>query len=86
MLNETISTNYVTDYISYLSKTLTQQITDFLIKNGFNWATVRWTSNLLLAISLILLLIGFKYIVKPIIKLILIILAVLLIVGIFIPW
>jgi small neutral amino acid transporter SnatA (MarC family) len=85
MPNETIQyTNSAINYVTYLSKTLTEKITEFLTNQGFN-VTSRWTSLLVLFISLAFFYLGMK-ISKPFVKWILIILSIILIGGLIIPW
>ena len=87
MANETIiqniDLNKGMDYVSYLSKTITEKIVDFLTDQG--WAvSQRWVSLLLLFISF-----GFLWIAMRIgqktVKWILIVLAILMIIGLIIP-
>lgn len=85
MVNETIQyTNLTVNYITYLSRTLTEKITDFLTKQGFN-INQAWTSRMILLLSLIIFYTGIK-LSKPIFKWSFIILSILLIVGLFIPF
>ena len=84
MANETIVTNSALNYVTYLSKTLTQQITDFLIKNRWN-VTVRWVSLLTFFISILIFYIGIK-VAQPFLKWILILGGLILVLGLLIPF
>jgi len=81
LLNQTISTNLdgIPYYLSYLSKTFSEWSQKILNENGFN-ASLRWTSYLSLFISLVIIFIGIK-IAKPIIKIVLVALGIILIAG-----
>jgi len=89
MANETITqvvtnSSSIIDYITYLSKNLTNWITDITSKIGLN-TTPRWSGMLLLFVSLLILYISIK-ISKPLIKYALLILSLLLLIGLIIPW
>ena len=91
-LKETMANETITDYIpaginsiSYLSQTLTEKITTFLIAQGWTTITPRWASLLLFFISSFILYLAIK-ISQPLIKWLLIGLSIILIVGLIIPW
>ena len=74
----------ILDYLSYLPKVLTEKITNLLTNEGFA-VSQRWTSLLFFFIVLFLGFIGFKISNKAI-KWILIIVALVLTLGILIPF
>lgn len=71
------------NYISYVSETITNKIVEFLSSNGFN-VSVRWSSLLLMFLSLSIFYIGIK-ISKPLIKWTLIILGFIILLGLIMP-
>lgn len=79
-----IDLNEITSYFSFLSKTLTGKVVEFLSNQGIS-VSVRWASLLLFFVSLGLIFIGMK-IGQKIIKIILIILGITLLLGTIIPW
>jgi len=91
-MNETINQSIINNidlsksvhYLSFLSKTLTSKIVEYLSNKGI-FVSSRWVSALLLFVSFLIIYVGMK-ITKPIIKTILIILGGLLLVGILVPW
>jgi len=76
--------NGVWYYISFIPKFLTEKITVLLNDNGLT-VTERWTSGLLILISLILVFISIKLLQKAnwLIKGLILILALLLLAGLF---
>ena len=88
MANETLiqdtGINQVLDVLSYISKTATERVTDFLIQQGFN-VSQRWSATLLAFISIGMIFLALK-ISKPAVKWILILLAITLLGGLIIPW
>ena len=83
MINN-VDINKGMDYLSWLSKTATGKIVEFLSSKGFQVST-RWASLMILLVSLLLIWISMK-ITKPILKWAIIILAVVLIGGIILPF
>lgn len=78
-----VDLNNIVDYISFLSKSITEKIVDFLVSNGIN-VSERWVGLLILFASLLLGWIGLK-ITLPLIKWVLIVLAIVLILGLIMP-
>jgi len=78
-----IDFNQGANYLSFLSKSITGNIINYLSTKGIN-VSVRWASLLLLFISLCLIWIAIK-ISKPIIKYLLIGISILLILGLIVP-
>jgi hypothetical protein len=76
--------NQALDYLTYLSKQATINLSEMLSSIGLN-ASLRWTSVLLLFLSAGIIYIGIK-LTQPVLKWILIILSALLILGLIIPW
>jgi len=79
----TIDLNKGIGYISSLSQSITGFIVNYLSEKGIN-VSVRWTSLLLLFISLSLIWLSLK-ITKPIIKYLLILISILLLIGLIVP-
>ena len=84
MVNESINVNQGVDYVSYVSKTLTDKLVDLLNQNGVVVSS-RWASLVVLFIALAILFIGVK-ITKPIIKWAMVILGILIMLGLLVPW
>lgn len=86
ILNQTVSTDLdgITLYISYFSKTFSEWLFKIFNQNGFN-VTLRWVSLLSLFVSLGIIYLGMK-IAKPVIKIILVVLGIILIFGLLVPF
>lgn len=80
---KTVDLNKGAEILSYLSKSLTGKVLDFLSSLGYHFS-VRWGSLVVLFFSLLLLFLSMK-ISKPIIKYLLIIVALLILLGTIIP-
>lgn len=76
--------NQALDYLTYMSKQATVSLSEILSNLGLN-ASLRWTSVLLLFLSVAIIYIGIK-ISQPVLKWILIILSALLLIGLILPW
>lgn len=76
--------NEIINILSAIPKFLTEKTTELLVNSGFN-VNQRWTSGLYLLLSLVLIFIAMK-LSKPVVKWIIIILAVLILAGLFIPF
>lgn len=90
-MNETITQqigttdlNGIWYYITYLPKIATEELTRLLNNNGMN-VTDRWSSLIILFLSLLIVFLGIK-VSKPIIKYILIGLGIIILVGVIIPF
>ncbi len=81
---QTISVDEISNYISYISQTLTNKMVEFLANNGFI-VSERWAGMFLVFVSLGIIFIGLK-ISKPFVKWGLIILGILLLGGFIFPW
>ena len=84
MVNESIDLNKGADYVSYLSRTLTDQLVNFLNDSGIIVSS-RWVSLMIIFIALLIFYVGMR-ITKPLVKWGLIIISIILLSGMLIPW
>ena len=90
-MNETINQSIINEidfnkpihYISFLSRTITAKVVEYLSNKGIIVSS-RWVSVLMVFICLLMIYAGLK-ISKPIIRFILVLLGVLLLIGLIIP-
>jgi len=83
VLNNSLDLNKGFDYVSWLSKTISEEIVNFLSNQGLE-VSVRWVSVLMIFLSIGLIFIGMK-IGKPLAKWVLIFLGGALLLGLIIP-
>lgn len=87
MANETLTEPYISEgvnYVTYLSQTITEKVVDFLSDNGWN-VSQRWVSLMLFFVSALIIYIAMK-LTQPFLKWTLIGFAILLTLGLIIPW